>query len=82
MIKDKLKQLILPNLREHLMEQDWPYIEEMFTETYFTKHDGIARVTLKPHPDAGNIAMQFDYMTGTFVEITMWSYIKEIGVPL
>ena len=82
MISDELKQLILPHLRDHLMEQDWKYIEDMFTEVYFTKFAGVPRVTLKPHPELGEIAMQFDYLTGTFLEITQWDYIKEIGVLL
>ena len=79
MIDDRLKELILPNLQMHLEKQDWKYIDEMFSEVYLTDHDGIERVTLKPHPEASTIAMQFATLNGQFIEITDWDYIKSKG---
>lgn len=79
MISEKLKQKILPELKDHLVEDDYKYIEEMFSEVYYTNFDGIERVTLKPHPEAGDIAMQFNIVNGNFIEITSYEYIQSVG---
>lgn len=82
MIDDRLKELIKPQLMIHLDHQDWRFIDDMFSEAYVTNFEGIERVTLKPHPQAGNIAMQFMTLNGTFIELTDWDYIKAKGQKL
>lgn len=84
MISEDLKKLILPNLKLHLDEIDFQYIDTMFSECYKTYPEGrnTPWVTLKPHPHAGTIAMQFSMLTGSFMEITDWNYIKTIGERL
>lgn len=79
MISEQLKELIIPNLKMHMDEEDWKYIPEMFSEVYWTTFGGVDRVTLKPHPEAGSIAVQFSPLNGAYIEITDWDYIKKIG---
>jgi len=82
MISDKLRGFIEPNLLLHLSKKDWGYVDDMFSEVYLTNFDGIERVTLKPHPHAGQIALQFATLNGAFLEITDWEYIKKVGTLL
>lgn len=82
MINNELKEKIIPNLKIHLQRNDWKYVEMMFSEVYYTYFEGLGRVTLMPHPNAGDIAMQFSSLTGSFIEITSWDYIKTVGKKL
>ena len=79
MIKEELKNLIKPNALIHMPKEDWDYLDVMFTETYLTYHEGIERVSLKPHPEAGRLSMQFSTLNGAFIELTDWDYIKKVG---
>lgn len=79
MISEDLKQKIIPHLLEMLDESEKKYVDEMFSEVYYTNYDGLERVTLKPHPGAGDIAVQFYVLNGNFIELTSWNYIKEKG---
>lgn len=82
MISNRLRELITTQLRLHLDEDEYRYIESMFSECYLTKVNGHELITLKPHPSSGDIAMQFLALNGTYVEITSWEYIKTIGEKL
>lgn len=81
MINKKLKEKIIPHLKLHLMEEDWNHIDSMFDEVYLTTFDGVERVTIT-YPEMGDIAMQFSTLNGAFLEITSWSYIKQVGEKL
>lgn len=81
MINEYLKNMIIPNLKMHLLKSDWKYINEMFSEVYWTNYDGIERVTLKPiYPDTP--APQFSALNGAYLELTDWDYIKQKGTLL
>ena len=81
MIDRKLRRKIEPNLKMHINPSKYSNIEDMFSEVYLTTIDGKDRVTLKPS-DNGIIALQFCALTGTFLEITDWDYIKTKGTLL
>lgn len=82
MISEDLKKLILPNLKLHLDNQDYRYIDEMFSECYKTYPQGKPNPWITLKPITGPIAMQFSMLTGSFMEITDWNYIKTIGERL
>ena len=53
----------------------------LIDEVYLTTFDGVERVTIT-YPEMGDIAMQFSTLNGAFLEITSWSYIKQVGEKL
>lgn len=77
MIDKELRDRIEPNLKMHLSKDKWMFIDEMFSECYITNPKGMDLITLKPI--GISMAMQFIVLTGAFVEITDWNYIKRIG---
>lgn len=83
MISNELRELIEPYLKMHLHENDFKYIDGMFSEVYVTYEQHGHRVNLKPHPNAGTITMQFSPINGAFLEIHPdWEYIKQTGTKL
>lgn len=74
-ISEELQELLIPNLKEHLLEEDWQYIPDMIEEGVFTNtEDGNRLVTPTPiYEDAP--AMQFSVETGEYIELTDWDYI-------
>lgn len=81
MISEDLKQKIIPNLKLALLEEDWDKIDIMFSECYKTVLNGTPVVTLYPH-DPNTLAMQFSMLTGSYIDVTEWSYIKTVGERL
>lgn len=77
MISQELKEKIIPNLKIILLEEYHRYIDFMFDEVYVTSDQYGEKVTIKP-PYEGP-ALQFDMLTGSFIEITEWEYIKTVG---
>ena len=77
MIDKELRDRIEPNLKMHLPRDQWAHINEMFSECYVTNIKGKDLITLKPVGIP--MAMQFLALTGAFVEITDWNYIKTKG---
>ena len=82
MMSETLKNKIIPEIKNHLLEEDWEHIPDMINEAYITKPDEITLVSLKPCPQCGDISMQFNINTGEYVELTSWKYIKTVGVLL
>lgn len=83
MINNDLRNLIEPNLKYRLMEEDWRYIEDMFSETYLIDDEGRKVVALKPHPMAGQIAILFSPLNGAYMGIHAdWYWIKNNGTLL
>ena len=78
MISNELKNLILPNLKLHLPEDEYQYIDQFFTECYLTIEEGQKVVSLAPILD-DELSLQFDYLTGTFFDIIPWEYVKKMG---
>lgn len=78
MISNKLRRKIESNLKLHIDSSLYSKIDDMFKEVYLTTIDGEDRLTLKPS-DNKSIALQFSALTGTFLEITDWEYIKNVG---
>lgn len=76
-ITEELRELIEPHLKEHLTEDEYQYIDTMFSEVVYTYPNGVPLVTLKP-PLEGYPAMQFSKITGEFMEITLWDYIQTV----
>lgn len=76
-----LRNLIEPYLLLHLHSDDKQYIDEMFEEVYLTTNEkGQKVVTLKPHPNADTIALQFSILNGACVGMTgEWDNIKATG---
>lgn len=79
MINETIKQAIIGQLHIHLDKEEYQHIPVMFSEIYKTKPLNEEVYTLHPHPYAGDIAMQFSAINGSFYEITSWEYIKSIG---
>lgn len=77
MISQELKEKIIPNLKIILLEEYHEYMNYMFDEVYVTSDKYGEKVTLNP-PYNGP-ALQFDMLTGSFIEITDWEYIKKVG---
>ncbi|WP_455644822.1 hypothetical protein [Methanosphaera sp.] len=80
MIDNELKNLIIPNLKIHLPEDQWDNIEVMFSECYVTIEEGVKVVTLTPLQEG--LALQFDFITGTFFDICDWNDVKTRGILL
>lgn len=78
MISNELKNLILPNLKLHLPEDRYQYIDQFFTECYLTIEEGQQIVSLTPVIDDG-LSLQFDFLTGTFFDIVNWEEVKKRG---
>ena len=76
-ITTDLRELIEPHLKECLLEEDWQYIDDMFSEVVYTYPNGVSLVTLKPYSD-DVLAMEFSTVTGEFVELTDWDYIQTV----
>lgn len=76
-ITPELRELIEPHLKECLLEEDWQYIDDMFSEVVYTYPNGVGLVTLKPHSDYVP-AMEFSTVTGEFVELTDWDYVQTV----
>lgn len=78
-IEKDIEVSIKTQIRDHMDQSDYKYIDDMFSEVYQTTVNGFDIYTLKPHPNADDIAMQFYALNGAFFEITSWSYIQKIG---
>lgn len=72
----------MPNLKLHLDEKNYGYIDNMFSEVYLFKENGQSLVCLKPCP-AGDgseeISLMFYALTGAYYDMGQWSYIKTVG---
>lgn len=81
MINDNLRNLIEPYLLLHLHKDDRKYIDEMFKEVYLTTNEkGQNVVTLKPHPNADTIALQFSTLNGACIGMAHdWDEVKATG---
>ena len=82
MIDEKIKDMILPYLKLYLDKQDWKYIEDMFSETYLMKEDGMDIITLKPTPHSTETAIQFSAINGAYTGIDSWEEVKQRGKKL
>ncbi len=82
MIDEKIKEMIMPYLKIHLDKQDWKYIEDMFSEVYLVKENGMDIITLKPTPRSGETAIQFSAINGAYVSINYWEDVKKRGKKL
>lgn len=79
MLSETIKQAIITQLRMMLEPEEYKYIDSMLSEVYKTEYQGKILYTLKPDPNAGDIAVQFMHPNGAFYEITSWEYIQNIG---
>lgn len=79
MVPSELRELIICNLKIFLIEEDWKYIDDMFSECYYTYEDGLERITLKPQPLGGDVAMQFSPLNGSYIGVADWYTIQKVG---
>lgn len=81
MLTDETKELILPQLRMHISEEDYSKIDLYFSEVYEYNQDGIKLIALFPGMN-DDISMLFDAMTGSYYDIQSWDYVKKYGERL
>ena len=70
------RELIEPHLKEHLDEDSWQYIEDIFDYgVIHTYPEGTHFITLYiPNFPC----MQFSAETGEFAELTTWDYVENV----
>lgn len=82
MIDAKLKEMILPNIKQYLLESDWRYIDYMLEEVYLINEKNMDFVVIKPLPTSG-ITMKFYVVNGAFAgTVINWEEVKNKGILL
>lgn len=70
MLSEEEKSLLEPQLKLHVLEKDWDYIDIMIDQSKITdKYIVIPPVI----PRINNLCMLFDRLTCTFVDIGLWN---------
>ena len=82
MISEKTREMIMPYLKLHLDKEDWRYIDDMFSEVYLIKENGLNIISLKPFPRSKDITIQFSAINGAYVCIDYWEEVKQRGKKL
>ena len=75
-ISEELKEMIIPELKDHLDPDSWQYIPQMFSQVVYTYPEGVPLVTLWPVYNFP--AMQFNCNNGQYVGLTTWDYIQTV----
>ena len=85
MISEELKEKITPYLIMELESHERKFIDDMFTEVYYSIENGEEVITLKPPvtceplPGQMKLALQFYKLNGAYRSVDDWESVKQRG---
>ena len=82
MIEKELRELIEPNLKLHLLKEDWKYIDYMLEECYLLQEGDMPIVVIRPKIP-NTITMKFYAINGGFAGTYIdWDRLENEGILL
>lgn len=82
MINEEMKQKLLENAKEHILDEDLHKVDNLFKKVWKTTEEGIEVITLSPLHENGARCMKFDADTLEWLGIDELDYIEEYGERL
>lgn len=79
-IQEEHRILIEPYLRERVNDEIWSMRDEMFANVVYTQPGPVPYVTLRMPTGYTGPALQFSCITGEFMELTTWEYVRNLDV--